>query len=726
MLNRQAELPTDVYWAAVPKEQLPDALAAQAALFWSRLQSTGLIDVWRRSHRTWYGVDGQGGWGDSVAVTYGGDSEEFAMARVNHYRSIGQALTAMGTGMRPAFEARSTNVDSKSLREAPLAVGVVDYDYRRHDLETSVTRQTEAAVRYGEGWIHLRWDERGGRKHTTRTRPVYDEGGAPKVEMVEQSFEEVDPVTGELTQYTESVEQPVTEEWPEHEGDISPMLLLPHEVIRDLTRTDHRWMAVPHRVSAWELAAQYPERRKEILDMRGGPQWPRSLWGATGWDPVEKGCEDLCQWYLYHPPTDALPEGLFAKVVGNLVLAHEPFPFEEIPVYEQAPQRHDGGQGYSPMWDLLCLQEVYDAVFSSIVSQADASAGGNVTAPKGADVSVEQLSRAFTLIEYEYTPGAPAGGAPQPLTLWSISAEHTNLLQLIQRLEETLSGINSVIRGDPDASLKSGAALALVSSLSSHFTSSVQRENTRGHERVGTGILRLYKRFATTKRVAEIAGRANRTALKEWSSKDLSRVDRVTIEIGNPLMRQRAGIQQVAETLLQAELFENRDEYLIFLNTGRLEPAYDEGANRQLQIEDENEALVDGRPIKVLWGDDHPLHIQRHLAVLFDPESRFDDALVARVAAHVDEHKTLWMGMDPAIAAALGIQPPPMPMLPPGAAPPGAPGEPPPPGGAAPAEPPPDGRAVPGGLPGNEGGGDMPFMPTNPLTGQRAPATPNS
>lgn len=714
MQNRQAQLPDDVYWAAVETERLAESLSAQARIFWDRIEADGLLEVWRRSHRTFYGTDGQGGWANSVAVTYGGESDEFVMVRVNHYRSIAQALFAMATGQRPAFEARSTTTDAKSLREAPLATGVVDYTYRRLRLEQLVTRATESAVKYAEGWVHLRWDPYAGRVHTKTARPVYDEQGRP------QTTVEVDPMTGTETTV------PVTEEWPVREGDISPHLLMPHEVVRDIERTEHTWVAVPHRESAWELAARYPQLRAQILAQRAQPQWPRSLWGSSGWEAPKAGDDDVVVWCLYHKPCDALPQGRYAIVVGDVVLADEPFAFEEIPVYAQLPMQHDGrGVGYSPMWDLLCLQEVHDALVSALVSQADAGAGGNVTAAKGADVSVEQLSRAFQLIEYEPVPGIPDGGRPQPLELFQVRGDHLQLEELLRRTEETLSGINSVVRGDPDSNLKSGAALALVQALSSHFTSGVQRENALGHERVGTGVLRLYKRFATTSRVAEIAGRANRTALREWQSSDLKRVDRVTIELGNPLMRQRAGIQQIAESLLGNDMFENRDEYLLFLETGRLEPAYDEQKRRQLQVEDENEALQDGKPVKVLWGDDHPLHMRRHIALLDDPEARFDDELVARVAQHVDEHRMLWLGMDPAIAAALGVQPPPM-MLPPGGPPPGGPGGPPPPpapgGGPPPAE-----RAVPGGLPANasEVAPDMPLMPTNPMTGDRIPTTPN-
>ena len=49
----------------------------------------------------------------------------------------------------------------------------------------------------------------------------------------------------------------------------------------------------------------------------------------------------------------------------------------------------------------------------------------------------------------------------------------------LQTLMETLSGINSVVRGDPLPQLKSGAALALVQSLAVAFNTNSNRPWSR-------------------------------------------------------------------------------------------------------------------------------------------------------------------------------------------------------------------------------------------------------
>lgn len=733
------KLPDDVYPPAVEPERLPQTLEALRSRFWDRISSSGLLALWRRSHHTWYGTDGNGNWANSVAVTYGGDGGQIVLARVNHYRSIGQALVAQATGMRPAFEARSVNTDVQSLREAPLATGIVDYEYREKKLEDLVTRETDAAVRYGEAHHHMRWDPFAGRVHVMEMRPVYESDGVPKTEetlslegaprLDEMGQPVLDETGSPIVDVVEQwVSQPVMENVPKREGDIAPLLLSPHEVVRDLDTQNSRWAMFPYRENAWELAARYPDKREAILKLRGGDSWPRTIFGSSPYEKCSDGDDELVVWVFYHLDCDALPGGRYAHVVGDIVLHDEPWPLEKIPFVSQMPMRHDNRNvGYTPMADLLCLQEVHDACFSALATAFDAGSVGTLVSQKGTDVSVEQLARALQLIEYDPIPGAPGGGKPEVLDLFKLREDHFKLLDVTQRIMETLSGIGSVVRGDPNPQLKSGAALALAQSLTAFSSSGIQRENANAHQETGTWVLRLYKKFSETERVAEITGRSNRTALVGWKAEQIRSVDRVTIELGNPMMRQRAGIMQIAEMMLEHELFEDRDEFLVFLDSGRLEPTYNRQKRRALQIEDENEALMDGKPVEALWADDHPMHMERHLCLLDDPMARQDAGLVKRVQDHVEKHKMLWMGMDPAIAVAMGVAPPPMPvgppMLPPGGKPP--------PGGGAPAlspgsDLPAEGRAVPAGAPPGTGGPDMPFMPTNPITGERAPATPTN
>src|SRR5690606_13663300 len=97
-----------------------------------------------------------------------------------------------------------------------------------------------------------------------------------------------------------------------------------------------------------------------------------------------------------------------------------------------------------------------------------------------------------------------------------------NFMTQIERLMETISGVNSVARGNPEASLKSGAALALVQSMAIQFSQNLQRAYAQLIEDLGTSTINILKDFAAVPRVAAIAGKSNRPMMREFVGDDLN------------------------------------------------------------------------------------------------------------------------------------------------------------------------------------------------------------
>ena len=75
---------------------------------------------------------------------------------------------------------------------------------------------------------------------------------------------------------------------------------------------------------------------------------------------------------------------------------------------------------------------------------------------------------------------------------------------LIQSME-TISGISSVTRGNPEASLKSGTALALIQSMSLQFISGLQQNYVKLIEDVGTNLINILKDYAKTPKTIAIS-----------------------------------------------------------------------------------------------------------------------------------------------------------------------------------------------------------------------------
>ena len=223
---------------------------------------------------------------------------------------------------------------------------------------------------------------------------------------------------------------------------------------------------------------------------------------------------------------------------------------------------------------------------------------------------------------------------------------------------ETLSGVNSVTRGNPESSLKSGAALALVQSMAIQFNSGLQASYAQILEDTGTGMINILKTYATTPRIADIAGKSNEPYMQEWTKESIDQINRVVVDMGNPLSTSLAGRLNLAENLMAGGFIENPDQYIQVLETGRLEPVLEGKRRENVFIKGENEALRAGeKEVIALVTDRHQIHIMEHKTLLSDVDARKDRDLQVRVLKHIQEHITLLRTTDPGLLALLGEQP---------------------------------------------------------------------
>jgi hypothetical protein len=145
--------------------------------------------------------------------------------------------------------------------------------------------------------------------------------------------------------------------------------------------------------------------------------------------------------------------------------------------------------------------------------------------------------------------------------------------------------------------------------------------------------------------------------MREFVGDDLEQINRVIVDVGNPLARTTAGRLEIANNMMQMGLIKTPQEYLSVLNTGRLEVMYQADQLELLQLRDENESLMRGEQVRVLLTDTHKDHILEHRAILADPQMRKDEKLVAAVLDHIQEHINVWRDTSPDILMSLGQQP---------------------------------------------------------------------
>jgi len=602
----------NVYFAAKEPEKTASNLLAKANGWYNQLHTNGYLikvrDMWMAYHGAYYASSV-----NSHKISFGGEQGELVNLAVNHIRNISQHIIRMITANRPSMEARATNRDYKSIIQTKLANELLDYYLREKRLEKYLERAVEYAVVMGSGFIKMDWNA----------------------------------TSGEIFDHNEETNTPI------YEGDVQFSNLSPYDVVFDTTKEDqnHDWVLCRSFKNKFDLAAKYPERRDKIIGLQTKSDLYKFRMDLMSYDDTD----DVPIYEFYHRRTEAMPDGRYLMFLADdLVLMDSPMPYRTLPVYRISPADILGTPyGYTPMFDLLPLQDAVNSLYSTILTNQHAFGVQNIYVPRGADVSMKSLDGGLNIIE-----GNAQAGKPEAMNLTQTPPEIFEFLKMLETQMETISGVNSVARGNPEASLKSGAALALVQSMALQFISGLQQQYVQMIEDVGTGLISMLKDFASVPRIAMIAGKSNRAYVeREFSGDDLSQVNRVIVDIGNPLARTTAGKVQLAESLIQYGIVKSPEQYFAVLTTGTLEPITDDAERELILIEGENEKMAQGIKPKALVLDQHVLHIKNHKTMLADPDLRDDDNLVGAVLQHIQDHIDMLRNTDPGTLSTVGEQP---------------------------------------------------------------------
>lgn len=616
---------SNVYFAAKEANEAAADILHKANIWYNQVYTNGYLTKVRDSWLAYHGAHYTNSMGGHK-ITFAGEQGELVQIAVNHYRNIADHIITMVTTNRPAFQARAINTDAKSTAQTKIANGLLDYYLRTKRMEKYLRRAVEYAVVLGSGFIKMEWNATSGE--------VYDINDETGVEI--------------------------------REGDVEFTNLSPYDVVFDTskeTTENHDWVICRSFKNKFDLAQKYPELGDKIKGMKTKSDLMKFRFEMFAYDETE----DIPVYEFFHRRSEAMPNGRYLLFLDrDVVLLDTPMPYRTLPVYRIAPSDILGTPyGYTSMFDLLPLQEAINSLYSTILTNQHAFGVQNIYVPRGADIVLKSLEGGLNIVE-----GNSGAGKPEALNLTATPPEIFNFVrQLVQEME-TISGVNSVARGNPEASLKSGTALALVQSMTLQFISGLQQQYVQLMEDVGTGLINMLKDFAAVPRIAVIAGKNNRSYVEqEFSSDDIAQVNRVIVDMANPLSKTTAGKMQMATELIQYGVVKTPEQYVNVMTTGQLDNLTDETEDELITIQNENEDLSAKKPVRALSIDAHLQHIKSHKTILNDMSLRDDDELTDVVLAHIQEHINLLRDTDPALLTMLGEQP----LGPQGGTPPGQP-----------------------------------------------------
>lgn len=599
----------EVYFAARSSEDCAAVLMQKSESFYTTLNSNKYLDKLYNMYRYYYGTHYDDSNTSGHQVSFGGEQGELTQLPVNHFRNLAKNIINMITANRPIMEARAINTDYKSLSQSYLANGILDYYMREKGLEEIVNEAVEMSLILGAAFVKMAWNSMKGEVYET------DDMGKPLLN-----------------------------------GEMEFSLLSPLDVVVDGTLErfeDREWIITRSYVTRYNLLAKYPQYHNEIMNIKTKNDASATRLGSFTNDKTDS----IAVYEFFHKKTEALEDGRYMLYLSDkAVLMDGPLPYRDIPIFRLAPNSIMGTPyGYSDMFDVYPIQEMMNSIYSGISTNQNAHLVQSLFIPRGSDIVPDSVMGGMTIIE--------GNAPPQAIQLTSTPEEAFKFLEVLKNDAETLVGVNSVTRGNPEASLRSGTALALVQSMSIQFQSGFQRAYVKFLENVGTNLIEILKDYANAPKMIAIVGKNKAPLLKQFTGDMIKDVQRVVVDVGNPLSRTIAGRVEMADHLAQMKLIQNPQQYMMVMETGRIDSMYEGDMSDLLNIKRENELLLEGQQVFANILDRHRMHISEHRSVINDPDLRSQPELYKATMDHIQEHINMLRTVDPDLLALVGEEP---------------------------------------------------------------------
>ena len=618
----------DNYPFLLESEELISFLSSMSNQVGTFINSSGILSRARRSYNYAYGRMWRSN--DGSRLGSAGEQGELMTMATNHFRNILLHTLAIVTQQRLVFDCQSESTDVNARNATIIGNMLLEQQFYEKQIDKHIHRAVEMGLFMGTAFLTIEWDPYDKLLGIDgEGTPIYT--GAPKVKA-HSMFDVV---------------------WCPWKDDDE----------------DQQWVQVREMINRWDLIALFPEKTDEIKAL------PK-ITDIQLYDPYYRPEEDHVFLYkVYHKETPALPSGRMLWYCDKDVVLYDginpyihltqPTPNKGLPVFCFRPAiQYATYAGHSIAFDLMPLQEALNILDSSIITNQQNFATQNIAVPKESSITTADITGGCKLIEYSVLEGVPGGGKPEPLMLCATPPEVFTYREKVVQGMEMLSGINSVLRGQPQASLISGTALALVATQANTFNTTLEGNYIRFCEQSAHFLLHIISKFQKTEDLVALIGKGKSNEVKSFKGDDLAPIRKVKVSIGNPLAKTTAGKLEIAEKLLTAQLIKTPQEFLEVLQTGNIVNVVENETAEISYIKWENESFLNGESPQVLATDNHPLHILEHRTQTFNPDIRKDPQYHTKLLQHMQQHLDQFDVMasnNPTLLAMCTGQPIPMP-----------------------------------------------------------------
>jgi hypothetical protein len=587
----------DEYYWCKPTVECIQSLVRKTSEYYEYCNATGKMAMWRMVFEQY-----NRGYITLGSVSRGGVEGELLNLPINEFRNIIDHVVGLTTQDKLAFEPQPVNNDYTTAAQVTLAKGILNDYARNKGMDRTCDQNAENAYLFGEG----------------TTVKLFNEN------------------LGDL-KFVDTTAQKIY-----RKGDIQFLDVNPTNLIRDIhiqQFKDNQWFIVRLFVNKYDLAAQYPDKAKDICEKSISTDWDNTRITATRGEK-----SDLIPLFLaFHKQTSSLPFGRqLVYLDSDTWLEDEHLEYREFPIYTNMPAPVDSiNFGYTVAFDLLPLQQVLDIIDGGHATNLSNFLVSNILVPDGCNLGIADLIGSMNLLKYN-----AQAGEPKALNLVLFPPEGPTFRAFVVQRMETLAGVNAQLRGMTDENITSGSQSALQDARAIRFNSRFAKSWAFYCGQLASGILYDLQDHPEDARTGLVAGKGNRCYMKEFYGSGVNLIDRVTVQLGSAYANTEAGKIEMAKDMVGAGMISDPKEYLEVVETGQLE-ALTEGPHRELMlIKGENEKLSEGGMAKAAISDDHPTHILEHKNVIADPSIRLANdpkaaTIVQNTLTHIAEHEQL-------------------------------------------------------------------------------------
>ncbi len=361
----------------------------------------------------------------------------------------------------------------------------------------------------------------------------------------------------------------------------------------------------------------------------------------------------------YDAPTVNYPNGRLTIIAGDKLLYLGELPYINLDdnkrgfpfVKQVCLQQPNSFWGVSVIERLIPVQRAYNAVKNRKHEYLNRMTMGILTVEDGSidtdNLEEEGMSPGKVLV---YRQGA---NKPEIMNAGSMPSDFdTEEEKLISEFTQ-ISGITeTMLTTSLTSNNLSGTALEILIEQENNRLSCSADEIKTATRLIGRQILKLYKQFASAKRICKIIGQDGSVEMFYFENSDIG-TDDVVLETANEIGDTLAQKRNMIFKLLEAGLLSDengkisnrvRSKTLEMLGYGIWEAQNDIAELHMRKAGKENLSMLQGNTEEVLSIDDHKLHLDEHIAFMLGGEYekyKHDEHIKQLFLNHINEHKKM-------------------------------------------------------------------------------------